>query len=338
MSSRTIQINIKINYPVIMVLMLFLHAMALTIKGLHGTADIKHFANSPAGREPIKVQRIKNIDEVINQMKKIRTVGAKDSKIQDSVYLAKNPSKTKEISKDPFSSNPGNAIRPSEAKKSLSLSDLSMPKQNAKPQESSQKTAAQKTTRPGTRPDVMLPEKAKAISAISLKGAEIQQFMKSSNNPAAVTNMTSGLDAASVSGDPRAATLSNSDVMVNLEVPEGVNPDELNKYELMFYGFQRRTAINYVNSFYKRLDKFQAENPHLQFPMTESKQVMTGRLTYDDRGNIKQIKMVRWSNVQRLQDFFVDVLKDMDTLHNPPQALWEKQGEFSIFFSLVING
>jgi hypothetical protein len=133
-------------------------------------------------------------------------------------------------------------------------------------------------------------------------------------------------------------SLSNSDILVNLEVPEGVNPDELNKYELMFYGFQRRTAMNYINSFFKHLDKFQRENPHKNFPMTDSKQVMTGRLTYDEKGNIKQIKMIRWTNVDQLQGFFENVLKDMDTLHNPPTALWEKSGEFSIFFSLVING
>ena len=117
-----------------------------------------------------------------------------------------------------------------------------------------------------------------------------------------------------------------------------MNPDELNEYELMFYGFQRRTAIGYVNSFYKKLDKFQRENPHIQFPMTDTKQVMTGRLTYDEKGNIKQIKMIRWTNVDRLQGFFEEVLKDMDTLHNPPKPLWSKTGEFSIFFSLVING
>ncbi len=72
--------------------------------------------------------------------------------------------------------------------------------------------------------------------------------------------------------------------------------------------------------------------------MTENKQVMTGRLTYDEKGNIKQIKMIRWSNEERLQGFFENVLKEMDVLHNPPQALWEKQGEFSIFFSFVVNG
>src|SRR5690606_36035176 len=105
-----------------------------------------------------------------------------------------------------------------------------------------------------------------------------------------------GRNAARVSGDPRARSLNNSDILVNLEVPEGVHPDELNKYELMFYGFQRRTAILYINSFYTNLDRFQREDPHLQFPMTNSKQVMTGRLTYDEKGNVKQIKMLRWSN------------------------------------------
>jgi hypothetical protein len=334
MSSRTIQININLNFTVILIAMMILHGIGLSIQGLNGTSAISQFAKSPVSREPIKVQRIQNIDEVLNR---IRTVGAKDSKIKDSVYVAKTPSKTKQISKEKFSANPGKDLAPSSAPKNISLSDLSMPKQNvAKAHQEQQKAAAKKPVRPGTRPESVLPERSKAISAISLKGSEIQQFLKSSDRPS--STVTPGLDAASVSGDPRAASLSNSDVMINLEVPEGVNPDELNKYELMFYGFQRRTAINYVNSVYKRLDKFRSENPHMDFPMTDTKQVMTGRLTYDEKGNIKQIKMVRWSNVQKLQDYFEGVLKDMDTLHNPPQALWEKTGEFSIFFSLVVNG
>lgn len=198
-----------------------------------------------------------------------------------------------------------------EVPKEISLSDLAM-------------NSPQKVQRPGTRPEV-LPERTRPINAISLKGKEIMEFARASN-------------AAALSGDPRALALSQSDILVNLEVPEGVELDELNKYELMFYGFQRRTAMNYINAFYKNLDKFQRENPHLKFPMTESKQVMTGRMTFDDEGNVKQIKMIRWTNVDRLQGFFESVLKEMDTLHNPPQALWEKTGEFSIFFSFVVNG
>ena len=244
------------------------------------------------------------------KIQSLRTIGQKNRKSLNSAYLSNNQQNLKNISAEMFKATQM-PLKPNSAatQKNLSFGDL-------------RPTTESPQTRPGKRPETASTKKA--IQAISLKGQQIQKFMN---------------DAVSLSGDRRSPPgLSTSDIMVNLEVPEGVNPDELNEFELMFYSFQRRTAINYINSFYKNLDKFQRENPHKQFPMTDTKQIMTGRLTYDEKGNLKQIKMVRWSNVDRLQDFFVDVLKDMDTLHNPPHALWEKQGEFSIFFSLVING
>jgi hypothetical protein len=244
------------------------------------------------------------------KIQSLRTVGQKDKKSLNSAYLSHNQQKLKDISAEMFKATQM-PLKPQAApsKKSLSFQDL-------KP------ISDQVPVRPGKRPETQVAKKS--IQAINLKGQQIQKFMN---------------DAVALSGDRRSPPgLSNSDIMVNLEVPEGVKPDELNEFELMFYSFQRRTAINYINSFYKNLDKFQRENPHKQFPMTDTRQIMTGRLTYDEKGNLKQIKMIRWSNVDRLQDFFVDVLKDMDTLHNPPKSLWEKQGEFAIFFSLVING
>ena len=67
---------------------------------------------------------------------------------------------------------------------------------------------AKKMVRPGTRPDVAkATDTTKKMSAISLKGEQIHKFAQSEN-------------AATLSGDPRAATLSNSDILVNLEVPE----------------------------------------------------------------------------------------------------------------------
>lgn len=319
MSTGTVQINLRINFPVILFAVMLLHVLGLILK------SPEHFAFlNPA--KPREEQRPLNI-------RNIRTVGSRESKLKNSTYLSRNELSDTKISPNPYapvknesrSNVQSSAAKPSLDKKSLSLKDLS-----AAPKRQEVAKMKPKVQRPGTRPEVM-PEKAKAISAISLKGSQIQDFAQSSN-------VSQSSSASTMSGDPRTKSLSNSDILVNLEVPEGVNPDELNKYELMFYGFQRRTAINYVNSFYKNLDKFQRENPHLTFPMTDTKQVMTGRLTYDEKGNIKQIKMIRWSNEDRLQEFFVDVLKDMDTLHNPPQALWEKTGEFSIFFSFVVNG
>jgi hypothetical protein len=292
MSGRSVQINLKINFPVVLITVLILHAFLLVWEGLSPFKQI--IVEEVSERVPLRVRDI-------------RTVGAKDSKVKDSFYLSKSESKSKKIVKE--------RVAPVKSEqRNLSLSDLA--------EVSKKSLQKEPQARPGTRPG---PGTSRAMSGIELKGSQMRQFAQGSRGSA-------------MGGNPQAASLANSNIAVNLEVPEGVSPDELNKFELMFYGFQRRTAINYVNTFYKNLDKFQSANPHLKFPMTESKQVMTGRLTYDERGNIKQIKMIRWTNVERLQDFFLDVLQDMDTLHNPPQALWEKTGEFSIYFSFIVNG
>lgn len=180
--------------------------------------------------------------------------------------------------------------------------------------------------RPGSRPEV---GQKKALEAIALKGgSQMRKFLQDSGR--------GGTDAMDLSESDK--SLSGSNVAIKLEVPEGVSPDELNDYELMFYGFQKRTATNYINSLFKNLEAFQKKNPHLNFPMTKDRQIMTGRLTYDEKGNVKQIKMIRWTHDDKLQEFFESVLKDMDVLHNPPHALWEKSGEFSIFFTLQLNG
>jgi len=319
MSAVSVNIRFKINFPVIFMIVLALHVLFMAFQ------QRVNFAH--------QVSKTMKPREGAMKLQSFRTIGSPLSKRHDTTYLSKNNSKAKTISPEkvapaPSASQSTVAVK---EKPAISFKDLSVAK-NLSQAKNQSKSQSQKVARPGTRPDAF-PLRPKALKAISLRGEQIQQFAQSSS-----PSSTASSNAAAMSGDPRTKSLSNSDIMVNLEVPEGVDPDQLNEYELMFYGFQRRTAINYINSFYKHLDKFQAENPHLQFPMTGDKQVMTGRLTYDEKGNIKQIKMVRLTNVTRLQDFFVEVLKDMDTLHNPPQALLKKEGEFSIFFSLVING
>jgi hypothetical protein len=331
LSERAIELRLRINFKVILFAMLLIHVFVLKTRILEQIASL-------APSRIVQMGGAKNKAKTAAtpfKLRDIRTIGSRESKRHDTIYAQKTPFKTNQISDKKFGSVPtpptfmkppmnpspmtGKTSSPAPAKKNLSLKDL----QDNKP------VVAKQMVRPGTRPTIAkatekMP-KAKMLKGVSMKRDEIGTMARSES-------------ANALSGDPRAQSLSNSDVLVNLEVPEGVNPDELNEYELKFYGFQRRTAIGYVNTFYKHLDKFQRENPHKQFQLTDTKQVMTGRLTYDKEGNIMQIKMMRWSNVGELQNFFEDVFKDMDTLHNPPQALWEKNGEFSIYFSLVING
>jgi hypothetical protein len=194
-------------------------------------------------------------------------------------------------------------------KSPIALKDLAVENTSAS---GSPKTVQQ---RPGTRPVVM-----------GLKSKELKEIAKS---------IPSGGLALS---NTMAGTQKVSDAVVSIEVPDGIEPDELNKYELMFYSFQKRTAMNYINSVIKNLNKFQKTYPHYRLP-TSKKLTMTARVTYDPQGNVMQIKMIRWTHVNEMQDMFENIVKEIDQLHNPPKALWEKQGEFSMFYTLEIaNG
>ncbi len=182
-----------------------------------------------------------------------------------------------------------------------------------------------KVPRPGTRPEVARAP-VRAMNRMSLKGKDFKDFSRSfPSGDLAISDMITGAQKI-------------SDAVVSIEVPDGIEPDELNEYELMFYGFQKRTAINYVNSILRNLDRFQKKYPNYRIPTT-GRITMTARITYDPEGNVQQIKMIRWTHVNELQNLFEDIVKNIDQLHNPPKALWEKNGEFSMFYTLeILNG
>jgi type IV secretory pathway VirB10-like protein len=131
-------------------------------------------------------------------------------------------------------------------------------------------------------------------------------------------------------------TLSQSNVDVQVEVPEGVNLNELNEFELMFYSFQKRMMEKYIESIILQVRAFERHHPRKSlFP--EGKHVMTSRVTFDKDGNIMQIKMIRWTQVPELQNIFEEAIKSMNSLPNPPKMLWEKSGEFTVFYNFVVN-
>jgi len=196
-----------------------------------------------------------------------------------------------------------------QAPKKLNLSDLSASGLSKMAQ------ATEKSFRPGTRP-----VQETALNGLRYGSEDFKKMARESSSSA-----TQNL-------------LNSKKMALNFELPEGKKLDELNESELKLYGFLRRGAMKYVASLSSELKEFELQNPHLHFPLTESKQILTGRLVYDGQGNLKQIKMVRWTNIDKLQSFFENVLKRMDTLQNPPKELWVENGEFTVFITLQLNG
>lgn len=201
------------------------------------------------------------------------------------------------------------------APKKINLSDLMAVPNPSRPSSNNAKMVQTNSVRPG--------QLTKATTALSGLKYGADDFKRMAQDP-----MLQG--AANV--------LNSNRIALNFELPKGKNLDELNETELKLYSFLRRGAIKYVNSISAEIKEFELKNPHLQFPLTDAKQVLTGRMVFDEHGNIKQIKMVRWTNIDKLQGFFENVLKRIDTLQNPPKELWTQDGEFAIFVTLQVNG
>lgn len=156
------------------------------------------------------------------------------------------------------------------------------------------------------------------LDKVSAKDQQVNNFLKEEN-------------LLSVSSQK----INNSDANFQIELPPGLKLDQLNEAQMVLYNFQMRTAKQYFNSFYANLGEHQQQKPHLTFPMTDKKQRMTGKITYDESGNIIKIQMVQVTSQTNLQDFFENLLKRMHTVSNPPKMILSN-GEFSVYFSLNI--
>jgi hypothetical protein len=196
----------------------------------------------------------------------------------------------------------------SEKKKTISLTDL----------RATQQDISQQVSKPKK-----LKKIKKAIESLKLSKTTIKDFLK--------VPSTDFISATKILN-----SLEDTDVVIDMEIPEGIAEDELNKHELVFYGFQKRTATAYINSFQKELNNFERTNPHLRFPLTASKQKISSRITYDKNGDILKIETVKWTDVKKLQSFFMDVLQNMTSIPNPPQQIL-KDDQFVINYVFTVN-
>ena len=122
----------------------------------------------------------------------------------------------------------------------------------------------------------------------------------------------------------------DSDLILNsgikFESKKGVPVDELNTQELVYYAFKNRTAIQYKNSVVKNLNILKRDNPSLFRRIKDSIHDMSGKISYDREGNVVNIKITQWSDSNEVQDFFVNALKDIRAIPNPPEGLLDEEG------------
>ncbi len=283
MQKDLVTITINTRLTLVAALLLLVHGLALFFK-LTWLPD------------PAKEERVEN--RVLN-IREIRTVGEKNSKLKDRVLVTKDAAK--KPLQDPFAA-------------AAKMNEPVKPQQKSETKKLAQETIQKNPYRPQAP--------ATALEKLMTKVEPVTQ----------VASRTQG-GGAQLGGSP---TLTKSLMNMQVETPEGVSMDELNKFELMFYGFQKRMMEKYFSSIVLNVRNYE-KRYSLQTLIPEGQHTMTGRVTFDSEGNIKQIQMVRWTQADKLQAMFEDILKSMQTLPNPPKMLRNKDGEFVVFYTFLID-
>jgi hypothetical protein len=246
----------------------------------------------------------------LNNPLKLRVLGIKDGKPGQAFFSYSDSEQARKVEKTPYMDRVKSGIDQMEMRVEGKNG------QNAKQLDLSQIDFNPKLSQGDLK-------RVSAVKSIQLRGEEIRNFLKGNQNHYMRSqNVT--------------PTIKNSQVAIMLDVPEGIEFDELNELEEMFYSFQKRLALSYVNSFYDNLSDFQLKNPHKNFPMTNEKLTLTARVTFDHFGNIQQIKAVKWSEQKDLQDFFLKVIDRIESVPNPPKDL-VKSGTFNVYYTLNLN-
>ncbi len=134
-----------------------------------------------------------------------------------------------------------------------------------------------------------------------------------------------------------AQILKNSGFNVRFEPPEGISEDKLNTAEKIYYSFQKRTFISYVNSFLKTYQRLLLKKPTIQKPLQEKRHLLSGRIIFDSKGNVVSIKIFQSSSNDDVHLLFEETLTQIGKLPNPPKDLVKNDGQFTIYYQMTIN-
>ncbi|MCP4911830.1 MAG: hypothetical protein GY909_01830 [Oligoflexia bacterium] len=136
----------------------------------------------------------------------------------------------------------------------------------------------------------------------------------------------------------RAEIIRNTGFNIHFEPPEGVKEDELNSAEKMFYAFQKRTFVTYLNSFVKTYQQTLLKKPLLKKELKNARHLLTGKIVFDKEGHIIKIQILRSSPSDEIHHLFEETLKEIRKLPNPPADLIKDDKNFTIYYQLNING
>ncbi len=132
-------------------------------------------------------------------------------------------------------------------------------------------------------------------------------------------------------------SLAQSNSTFSLEIPKGVPEEELNELQRVLYSFYLRLQGQYVSTLVDKYMEEQRINPRFQVPINRDRDRVTLRATYDLNGNIIRIRTLLSARHKDHSDFFLEAVKRIETIPNPPDVLLDDKKQFHVNYDLRLN-
>ncbi len=265
----------------------------------------------------IEVERISQ-----EELKKYRVVGVKNGKKNFSIKTPRGDMGKNKKSQRPAGAK-GLSLRNLQTKiDPKSLKEISKLREPPRVQEKKEKE-------PIIKKEIKAAESGIPLTALRSKEA-MQNFARQEGLR---QEMLKNLSTQSSQAD----VLKRTGFNLHFEPPEGVSEDELNSVEKIFYSFQKRTFLSYVNAFLSSYHSKVLNTPQVQTAMRTERHLLTGKIDFDREGNILRIKILRSSHNDDIHELFETTLREIRSLPNPPKAIIENKEQFTIYYQLRIN-
>ncbi|CAN0071766.1 unnamed protein product, partial [Chrysoparadoxa australica] len=276
-------------------------------------------------------------------MKKYRTVGVKNGSKNFTMRTPPgNPVRKSEKKTSPSQESAGkSASKNQEDAKNLSFKNLQakVKESDLPPDPQLKKTQEQKLSKTdssvrGAQRAIVKKEIVAAENGVPLTSLRSSQAIENFKRQELIRrDLSKSLGTQSSDAE----ILGRAGFNLHFEPPEGVNEDELNSTEKIFYSFQKRTFVSYVNSFLSTYQNAILNKPQIQSALRNEKHLLTGKIDFDKDGNILRIKILRSSHDDDIHNLFEKTLREIRTLPNPPKDLVDGRDQFTIYYQLSVN-
>ena len=124
---------------------------------------------------------------------------------------------------------------------------------------------------------------------------------------------------------------------IRFDPPRGVEPDELNDAEKIFWSFKKRVYQTFASSLMSTYGRLLLNRPQIKKSLKRVRNhAVAGKMVFDEKGNVLRIKIVHPSDQDEIQLLFEQSLHNIHKIPNPPKGLLYDK-ELTLYYQLIIN-